>query len=294
MILRTMIRTMTRTATLLLLILGCISQTAGAQTDSLLVVKADWQSQKIAPGVRLKQHQFSNLFQAPQYVSILEIKARRKNKLDLGAEVQQLKSTSTFGQQAGALAALNGTFFDVKHGGSVDYIRADGREVNASRLGKSGQRAANQRAAVVIAKGKLQIAKWDGSDNWESRLEGEDVMVSGPLLRLDNQNQALDSSAFNRSRHPRTLVAVGKRNRVLLITVDGRHANAAGMSMPELARLSRWLQARSAINLDGGGSTTLWVSGQPEGGVVNHPSDNKKWDHAGERKVANVLLLRRR
>ncbi|MGV3504107.1 MAG: phosphodiester glycosidase family protein [Adhaeribacter sp.] len=285
---------MTRIATLALIFLTCLSLAATAQSDSLLVVKANWQTKKIAPGVRLKQHQFQNLFQANQYVSILEIRPRRKNRLDLGAEVQQLKPTSTFGREAGALAALNGTFFDIKHGGSVDYIRADGRELNASRLGKSGRRAAHQQAAVVIDKGKLHLAKWDGSDNWESQLKGQDVMVSGPLLRLDNQAQVLDSSAFNRTRHPRTLVAEGKRGRILFITVDGRHANAAGMSMQELAHLSRWLRTRAAINLDGGGSTTLWIAGQPEGGVVNHPTDNKKWDHAGERKVANVLLLRRR
>ena len=66
------------------------------------------------------------------------------------------------------------------------------------------------------------------------------------------------------------------------------------MSMAELAKLARWLKAKDAINLDGGGSTTLWLSGQPGNGVVNYPSDNKQWDHAGERKVANVLLVKRR
>ncbi|MGJ7033410.1 phosphodiester glycosidase family protein [Niabella hirudinis] len=42
----------------------------------------------------------------------------------------------------------------------------------------------------------------------------------------------------------------------------------------------------SIINFDGGGSSTLWTRKR---GVINHPSDNKKWDHAGERSVANVL-----
>jgi exopolysaccharide biosynthesis protein len=44
--------------------------------------------------------------------------------------------------------------------------------------------------------------------------------------------------------------------------------------------------------MDGGGSTTMWVKNQPDNGVVNYPSDNKKWDHYGERKVANVILVR--
>jgi exopolysaccharide biosynthesis protein len=43
-----------------------------------------------------------------------------------------------------------------------------------------------------------------------------------------------------------------------------------------------------ALNLDGGGSSTAWVAGK---GIVNYPSDNKKWDHQGERSVATALLF---
>jgi exopolysaccharide biosynthesis protein len=287
---------MNRLASLALLLSLWLSQAATAQTDSLRVVEAEWHSKRIGPGLRWKHHHFSNqsLFGSNQHISILEIKPRRKIILDLGYEPRELKVTSAFGREAGALAALNGTFFDIKNGGSVDHIQADGQLVTPNRYGKSGRRAAHQQAAVVIRDGRLQIAKWDGTDHWESRLAGEDLMVSGPLLRLQHQDENLDASAFNRTRHPRTLVAVTGRNRVLLITVDGRHANAAGMSMAELAKLARWLKAKDAINLDGGGSTTLWLSGQPGNGVVNYPSDNKQWDHAGERKVANVLLVKRR
>ena len=52
--------------------------------------------------------------------------------------------------------------------------------------------------------------------------------------------------------------------------------------------------ASDAINLDGGGSTTLWITNYKDNGVVNFPTDNKKWDHEGERKVANVVLLKKK
>jgi exopolysaccharide biosynthesis protein len=80
----------------------------------------------------------------------------------------------------------------------------------------------------------------------------------------------------------------------LFITIDGRDDNAAGMNLFELRNFLRWMKACDAINLDGGGSTTLWIYNQPDNGVVNYPSDNKVWDHLGERKVANVLLVKRR
>ncbi|RZK18814.1 MAG: hypothetical protein EOO86_09245 [Pedobacter sp.] len=48
------------------------------------------------------------------------------------------------------------------------------------------------------------------------------------------------------------------------------------------------------VNFDGGGSTTLWINGMPDGGIINYPTDNKKWDHEGQRKVANVILVKKK
>lgn len=155
-------------------------------------------------------------------------------------------------------------------------------------------RARHQQAALVIDEGKLAIEKWDGSKEWEKNLEAETVMLSGPLLLHRNKPELLDSSAFNKARNPRSAIAVIKRNKIAFITVDGRNDNAKGMSIFELAKIMKWLDYKDAINLDGGGSTTLWVNKGQDNGVVNYPSDNKKWDHEGERKVANVVLVLRK
>ncbi len=266
-----------------------------SQTDSINVVKADWEKKKITSGVTLKTYWFNNnLFGANQNVSILEIKPRRKLVLDLGYDAKKLKTTSDFGKSTNSLAALNGTFFDIANGGSVDFIKSDGIVINENRLGKNGGRAGHQTAALVFNRGKLSIAKFNGDPNWEQSLVGEDLMVSGPLLIMDQLVEKLDSNAFNKTRHPRTAVAVTKNKRILLVTVDGRNTNSAGMSLFELSHLMRWLKSDDAINLDGGGSTTLWLKDHGDNGVVNYPSDNKKWDHQGERKVANVVLLKKK
>lgn len=286
-----------KSASFFLLFLIISTEVAFSQSDSLTVVKASWVKQKIAPGVRLKQYWFkdSSLFNSNQNISILEIKPRRKIVFDLAYEPQELKHTSTFGKNANAVAALNGTFFDVKNGGSVDLIKADGNIINENRLNKDGERAGHQKSALLFKDGKLSIAKWDGSAGWEKQLDAEDIMVSGPLLIINEQTEQLDTAvAFNKLRHPRTAVALTKKNRILLITVDGRNANAAGMSLFELTNFLHWMKTRDGMNLDGGGSTTLWVNGQPGTGIVNYPTDNKKWDHEGERKVANAVLVKRR
>ena len=267
-----------------------------AQSDSLAVVNAEWKKEKISPGVILKTCWFQNtLFNSNQFISVLEIKQKKKFEFDIGYETKKLITTSDFGKQANAIAALNGTFFDIANGGSVDFIKSDGKIINGNRLGKNGNRAGHQRSALVINKGKISIAKWDGTANWEKSLAGEDIMVSGPLLIMNQIHEKLDpANAFNKTRHPRTAVAIAKNKRILFLTVDGRNINSAGMSLFELSKMMSWLKADDAINLYGGGSTTVGINNYSENGIVNFPTDNKKWDHEGQRKVANVVLLKKK
>lgn len=273
-----------------------ISFSLFAQSDSIAVVNAQWTKEKITKGITLKTFWFQNtLFNSNQNVSVLEINSKGKYVFDLGFDAKKLITTSDFGKQANAIAALNGTFFDIANGGSVDYIKSNGEVINENRLSKNGKRANHQKSALLIQKGKLSIAKWNGNSDWEKTLVADDIMVSGPLLILNQSEEKLDTAnVFNKTRHPRTAVAITKNNKVLLITIDGRNANSAGMSLFELSKLMRWLQADDAINLDGGGSTTLWINNWGENGVVNYPTDNRKWDHEGQRKVANVLLLKKK
>ncbi|RZK50608.1 MAG: phosphodiester glycosidase family protein [Pedobacter sp.] len=267
-------------------------------TDSITLVKAKWNTQKIASKTYLKQVHFKdkNLFDANQFLAYVEIKRKGKAPhLMLRNEVKTKKTTSEFGKETGALVALNGTFFDIANGGSVDFIKIDGQIAQENKLSANGGRSQHQKSALTIdKKGNLTIQKWNGEAQWEQGLADPNVMVSGPLLRLQNQNEELDKSAFTQNRHPRTAVGVKQNGNIILFVVDGRHANSAGMTLPELQKTLTWLGCKEILNLDGGGSTTLWVQGFPDNGVINHPADNKNWDHAGERKVANVLLIKKR
>jgi exopolysaccharide biosynthesis protein len=263
-----------------------------AQTDSIAFKRVEWETKRVAPGIRLKQAWFRNksLFRSNQLISVLEINQHRRNKIGIGYETKIKRKTSDFGSQNQALAALNGTFFDVKNGGSVDFIKANGQVINENRLGKNNIREQREQAALVIKDGILHIDGWDGSTDWEHKLDGQDIMLTGPLLMIDDKEAKLDSNSFNVTRNPRSAIAVTRNNRVLMITVDGRDANSAGVSIFELRTILRWLHCSAGANLDGGGSSTLWVKGP---GVVNYPSDSRRWTHNGQRKVANVLLVKR-
>ncbi len=90
------------------------------------------------------------------------------------------------------------------------------------------------------------------------------------------------TKAFVETRHPRTAVAKLKDGKFLMITADGRSESSAGIDLYDLAAYLLSLGATDAMNLDGGGSTTMFVDGK----VVNKPSDKE-----GERKVSDAILI---
>jgi hypothetical protein len=106
--------------------------------------------------------------------------------------------------------------------------------------------------------------------------------------RVDPRVDSAGAVSF-RGPNPRTAVGVAADGRrLLLVANDGRlPGHSAGMSLRELAELFVAMGAREAINLDGGGSTTLVVADGAGGfRIANRPSDA-----AGERPVANALAV---
>jgi exopolysaccharide biosynthesis protein len=114
---------------------------------------------------------------------------------------------------------------------------------------------------------------------------GAGLLVAGGTAVADwAPEQTVD--AFRTDRHPRTVIGVDGERRIWLIAVDGRHPDVSvGMSFAELQRMCVALGLRDALNLDGGGSTTLVVNGQ----VVNRPSDV-----TGPRAVSDAIVVRLR
>jgi len=91
---------------------------------------------------------------------------------------------------------------------------------------------------------------------------------------------------FTTERHPRTVIGTAGDGRIWLITVDGRNKTLSlGMSFAELQTLVTRIGLVDALNLDGGGSTTMVV----KGAVVNHPSDA-----TGPRRVSDSIIVRAR
>lgn len=271
--------------------------------DSVLFVNARWEKRLLhLGGIMLRQCAFtdSSLFNSNQFVSVLEV--RSSFRFDIVADTA-LVLTSDFVEYADALAGINGSFFawDAPWK-SVNYLRIDQNELAPNRIPKEGLRTFRQSGSIAVSeKGRLSIYAvpdhvmlTGDQDRWEKGLAAEDVISSGPVLRSAGKDVPVIENQFNKARHPRTALGIRRGGRILLVVVDGRADEAAGMTMEELQRIMRWLRSHDAINLDGGGSSTLCVRRnlRKPVEVANHPSDNKNFDNQGERRVANALVVK--
>lgn len=122
-------------------------------------------------------------------------------------------------------------------------------------------------------------AKWSKAQNILGA--GPQLIKAGKIEITDQREKMI--AGFATTRHPRTALARLDTGKLLLITVDGRQPGVSvGMSLQELAELLLELGATDAINLDGGGSTTMVVKDK----IINRPSDQ-----TGERPVSDAILV---
>jgi exopolysaccharide biosynthesis protein len=253
--------------------------------------KIHWEKEKIAPGLIWKSSHTVLKDSIPQNINILIVNLH-KREIFLSYNPEKNMTVSKQAVEAVALAAVNAGFFNIKDGGSVTYIKTGGLIVDADTA-KKWKRNSNMTGSVLVDRnGNVTIEKAETNSWYDSHPEYAEVLVTGPLLLTGNVKTKLPATALVVNKHPRT--SIGKRgsHKIIFVTLDGRTDQAIGMTLGELTDLMISLHCKDAVNLDGGGSTTMWISGKPFNGIVNMPCDNKKFDHEGERAVSDILIVR--
>jgi exopolysaccharide biosynthesis protein len=250
--------------------------------DSVPRAEIDWDNQRIASGIVLKSA-VTNYLESFQAIYVLKIDPDKADfEFCVGVPGGRVL-TSTFADSCGAVAAINGTFFNMAEGYNTHFISIKDSIVSSTADGEFNSRA----TGVFCATGEeVEITYWTRDKEKDGAAEDDYAMVSGPLLMADNIDITLADIPFNTARHPRSFVAVTAKGDILLVAVDGRQPGYAdGMNLFELRELAHILGCVDVLNLDGGGSTTLFVSGQGQTGVVNKPSGGV------ERAVASMLYV---
>lgn len=238
--------------------------------------------------ILFKQIQTDTLFDSPQNISILTIAKKDTNKyqFDLAHHSDTLRMTSQFAKEENALAAINGGFFNMDKGGSVTYLEENdsiyqrniphGEKWAIADWAKTG-------AIIIKENGQLEIESAKPQSFYAQSKQESSVLITGPFLIEEGKKVKLVNTKFVNDRHPRTCICETIDSH-LLLTIDGRQPTAKGMSLLELQNFLLAQKCITAINLDGGGSTTMWIK---EKKVVNKPSG-----FMGERKVANAILIK--
>ena len=227
------------------------------------------------------------LFKSNQRINLLMINKKSLGELsiDVGYNDFGLINTSQIAKNNNAIAAINGGFFDVDNGGSVTYFEKNDSVISRTRPPELKWAKADSiiNGAILLTKNqtlKIQAAKTE--QFYEKSKNETFVILNGPLLLKNSISQKLPNLNITNNRHPRTCLCTTKK-KIIFITIDGREEQADGMNLFEVQKYLLSIGCVDAINLDGGGSTTMWTKDK---GIVNIPSDKK-----GERPVSNAIII---
>lgn len=103
--------------------------------------------------------------------------------------------------------------------------------------------------------------KWD---NVKHVISGGPYLVKNGSVYVDISEEKLLAIG---GRNPRSAIGYTRDNNLILVAVDGREGSSIGLTLSELAHFMQSLGCVNAINLDGGGSTVMYVNGA----IVNSP-----------------------
>lgn len=152
-------------------------------------------------------------------------------------------------------------------------LRIEGNKITAA----SANPLSIPENGYVIVGPKSQISKLYGADYVDLQIETnpkwkkvQHIVSGGPYL-LRNNEVFIDMSEERLQsiggRNPRTAIGYTQDNDLILVAVDGREGSSVGLTLRELAYFMKSLGCTNAINLDGGGSTVMYVNGQ----IVSQP-----------------------
>ena len=190
------------------------------------------------------------------------------------ARSERARTVPSFGALVGAQVAVNGGFYNTSDLSMTDgFVLHDGVSWGGTDHGYVAPAAFGANRVELIAHEVVA-----GPAAWmREAVSGHPTLIHDGAVR----NNSGDTSLC--PRNPRTALGLSADRRTLILAVvDGRASTRVGMTCNELASLMRELGSHWAVNLDGGGSSTMWLSGV---GVVNNPS-------AGSlRTVSNHLAI---
>ncbi len=283
-------------ATALLLTLSATAQNADAE----IFASAPRKTLNLPKGASGYTIERVTLFDSPQTISVICYSPKHfATAIVLPEKLTPLSQIATAHE---ADFATNAGYWDVKIDLPSTFLRLGGKQI-ATTADFEKERVDG---VVCVTKKGILIDHCKAGEEGHYASKYNNILASGPML-ID-EGKSVDHEAFSKNlidnskgedigayytiirRHPRTAIGTDRKGNIYLIVVDGRSkGNASGVTIAELTKVCEWLGLTDAINLDGGSSSTMWSAKE---GVINFPSRNKKFDHAGERRISSIISVK--
>lgn len=186
-------------------------------------------------------------------------------------------TTSDTAESVGAILAINGDYYGSQQKGYV--IRNGVLYRNTSDGGED---------LVIYKDGSFGIINEKEVSAEQLLADGaQQVLSFGPALVEDGQISVGKNDEVGKAMasNPRTAIGIISEGHYLFVVSDGRTSASDGLSVYELAQIMQQLGAKTAYNLDGGGSSTLYFNGE----VINNPTTSGR--NTSERKVSDIVYI---
>lgn len=241
-----------------------------------------------------------NLFESAQTISVICYSPKRfTSTIVLPDSLTRLSKTA---KAHGADFAVNAGYWDVRIDLPSTFLKLNGKQIAVT----ADYEKERVDGLVCVGKKGIVVDYCKAGEESAYAAKYDNILASGPVL-ID-EDKSVDHESYTKGmvqashgkdigayytyirRHPRTALGTDKKGNIYLVVVDGRSkGNADGVTIAELTKVCEWLGLTDAINLDGGSSSTMWSTGD---GVINFPCRNKKFDHAGERRVSSIIAVK--
>lgn len=262
------------------------------EMDQNKVATYPWTTHTVRTGLLYKSGQFELFGASPRSIYILDVTLNASNILGIGFSTNNATTTAMC-TNFGGVAGVNAGYFPL--GGASDkdgYVRMNGTMAQAGHLNVS-QIFTN--SALIINNNVASVRKFTETHKNLNQVaaaipvaSAANIIVCGPMLITDNVIEALDmNTSHNYSKTSRTGLGVsadGKR--VFLVVIDSGNG-PIGMTTLEVAKVLQALGSVNAMNLDGGGSSTMYVKNKGDNGRVNFP-----YGATTQRSIRSVIYVK--
>ena len=185
-------------------------------------------------------------------------------------------TTSSIAKSNNAILAINGDYYGVQQSG---YVIRNGIVYRDT--------AKDSDVLCIYANGTMEVVS--DSEYTADELVKKGVWQAftfGPALVENSTVTVGENDEVGRAMasNPRTAIGMIDTNHFVFVVSDGRTSESSGLSLYELGQFMQKLGVKSAYNLDGGGSSTMYCNGQ----VVNNPTTNGR---IKERGVSDIVYI---